>query len=99
MYYDFIEKLTPATFERWGKTYEVYPCTAVALEAGDTEADRQQALYVVLRTAPGEERFDSVVFGWEFAWLKADEDFASMCDDASAWSQDWETLETIKPII
>lgn len=93
MYNDFTDKLTPETFELHGKTYEVYPCSAVALEAGDSEEDRQQALYVV---PVGCSDGDAVVFGWNIP--ETSEDFASMCEDSSAWSMDCGTLETIKPL-
>ena len=71
---------------------EIAECTAVALEAGDTEIDRQNALFVRFwGDQPGDR--DWVVFGYEMP--KDVGDFDDMLADFNMWSADWETLDTV----
>ena len=81
------------TFKLDGKEYTVKPCTAIADCDGYQESERQNAL-LVSNTADWGERFDFVVFGWGMP--ETLEDFTDMCEDASAWDSDWETLETVR---
>ena len=69
--------------------YNITNCTAVALNAGDT--DRQDAL-VVTNSRNG-EKFAYVVFGYQMP--ETVEDFADMCEDCNAWDSDYEVLETV----
>lgn len=78
-----------------GVEYTISSCSAVALEAGDKEENRQGALYVTHMTSGG-ERCDEVVFGWTLDDLKDAGDFTSMCEDAGAWTADEETLRTVR---
>ena len=73
-----------------GTTYTVRACTAIALNAGDTEA--QDAL-IVINYANG-EKMESVVFGWPIP--ETVEDFEEMCKDFGAWDSDWDTCHTVK---
>ena len=70
--------------------YKITNCTAIALNAGDTE--RQDAL-LIEHTADSGEKFDYVVFGYQMP--ETSEDFADMCEDCNAWDSDYETLETV----
>lgn len=71
-------------------TYTVRTCTAIALNAGDAEA--QDALFVT-NYANG-EKMESVVFGYDMP--ETLEDFCDMADDSGAWDSDWDTCHTVK---
>lgn len=64
--------------------HKLIPCTAIALEAGDTE--RQNAIYAVQEFAPGDEKFEFVIFG--YGMPKSEEDFAEILDDYYSMSED-----------
>ena len=69
--------------------YSITNCTAIALNAGDTE--RQDALLVT--SSRNGEKFAQVVFGYQMP--ETAEDFADMCDDPAAWDSDYKTVETV----
>lgn len=73
--------------------YNVEAVTAIALSAGDTsEADRQDALLV--SSEVNGEIFESVVFGYDMP--ETEDDFLAICEEASAWDSDWETIATVR---
>ena len=78
------------TVENDSHEYTVTECTAIAVTAGDTE--RQDALYVYSFSDAG-EKFEYVVFG--YAMPEDDDEFLTMSDDYSAWSSDYEDVETV----
>lgn len=71
--------------------YKLIPCTAIALGAGDTE--RQNAIYAVQKFAPGEEKFEFVIFGYKMPESK--EDFAAILENSWSWDNDCGTLDTV----
>ncbi len=73
------------------KEYTVIPCTAVAISDGDTEEDRQFALFVVC--FQNGETSESVVFGYPMP--ETGEDFANISADSSAWDSNIEVLATV----
>lgn len=78
------------TFEIDGANYAIEPCTAIcAADAGD-ESKRQEALCVTNEC--NGELFEYVVFGYDMP--ETEEAFLEMCDDASAWESNCETLKT-----
>lgn len=78
------------TFEIDGTNYAIEPCTAIcAADAGD-ESKRQEALYVANKY--NGELFEYIVFGYDMP--ETEEAFLEMCDDASAWESNCETLKT-----
>lgn len=78
------------TFTIDNTEYTVRTCTAIALNAGDTE--RQDALLVTSHM--NGEKSEYVVFGYEMP--KTEEDFALMSEDSTAWDSDYETLATVE---
>lgn len=71
--------------------YTVTTCTAIAVTADDTT--RQDAL-LIESTADSGEKFRYIVFGYEMP--DTAEDFEAMSDDSSAWTSDYEDLETVE---
>lgn len=78
------------TFNINNTEYIITACTAIALNAGDTE--RQDAL-LVTSTASG-EKSEFVVFG--YAMPDDADEFQEMADDYNAWESDYETLATVE---
>lgn len=69
--------------------YTVSTCTAVAVNAGDTEL--QPALCVVSAADSG-EKFEFIVYGWNMP--ETIEDFAAMAEDFGAWDSDHKAVAT-----
>lgn len=74
-----------------GKQYTIIEITAVALNAGDTEA--QDALLVITEDERGEKE-EAVVFGFEMPEYLSD--MINMFDEPAAWDTDRETLDTVR---
>ena len=75
----------------YGRTYEVEKITAISTY--DETRTRQDT--VLVTTEQNGEKFEYVVFGWDYENLNTIDDFNEMCEDSYAWESDWETLETI----
>lgn len=76
------------------RVWTVQTCKAIAVTAGDKEP--QDALLVYpADEIMGREEYVMIVFGWKMP--EDDEGFAAMCEDYSAWSSDWEDLNTVVP--
>lgn len=76
-----------------GHEYTVEAVTAIALCAGDTSEDERQEALLVSSAGDG-ETVEFVVFGYDMP--ETDEDFRAMCEEASAWDSDHETLATVR---
>ncbi|MGM9682025.1 MAG: hypothetical protein ACI3XQ_00345 [Eubacteriales bacterium] len=76
-----------------GCEYTVESVTAIAISAGDTSEEARQPALLISSEVNG-EKYESVVFGYDMP--ESDDDFLSMCEDASAWDSDCETIATVR---
>lgn len=76
-------ELTMKTFEINDNEYTITTCTAIA-ECDEGNEDARQDALLVINVGDSGERFEYVVFGWDMP--ETAEDFADMCEDASAWA-------------
>lgn len=80
--------------KKFGNHHVIYECTAIAgCDSG--EEQRQNALYTITY-GEGGEKIEFVIFGFEMP--QSEDEWETMCEEESAWENDWEVLKTIRDI-